>query len=285
MLNHPDILSQQEKRLHRVRTRRHILQAPGVKEAIILLCIVVDAFNIFAVLDLYQTQQAWLTWIITGTAAFCLDVPPMLIGSCIQNRDLPDKHRMVLCICLLLVFLIVFGAVFALRMATVEDMFQSTSDIGLQVQTGTAADAQAAEVSDGPTAAQYIIAVLTGLLPLGTSICSFYLGAETSPEQNYRHQLEMNRIQLREEIDRLKVMRRELASDMTFDLDAYDEARCQIRRDLTHKEALDNKHTVRRILAEHLGTPDAITDLMEQDEAPAGNVSSVPTSPNLSVLA
>ena len=264
MLTNTNILLQQEKKLHKARQERTFMHKRGVKEIVVLLCILVDMVTMFTAVDLYVTQKTWLSWTLTGALAFCLDVPPLLLGACIQDAKTPEKFKIMEIVALIAAFVLVFGGVFGLRMASMDQMYPVHTLSGLEGISGQSAP----QTEAGHTAGQIIMALITALLPLATSICSFVLGLQSSPEDAYRHQLRLNQIELRQRINAMKVMYTELREDMSFDLNEYDEARYDIRLQTIRDQADILKSDSRKRLAEKLGRAEGVSELMEKPHQP-----------------
>lgn len=262
MLTNTNILLRQEKKLYKTRKEQTFLHKRGIKELVVLLCIIFDAATIFTAVDLYLTQKVWLSWTVTVALAFCLDVPPMLLGICVQDKKLSPRSRRLQIIGLLAAFLLTFLGTFALRFASMDQMFPVVT-LGLDGVDGQ----EAAVAETAHTAGQYIMALILAILPLGTSICSFVLGLQSSVEDAVRHQLRLNQIELRQELDAMKVMRDELRQDMEFGLEDYDQQRYDIRLDSIQKQADILQSDARKILSEKIGTAEAVTELMEEPEA------------------
>ena len=264
MLTNTNILQRQEKKLHRAIQERTFMHKRGVKEIAVLLCILVDMVTMFTAVDLYVTQKTWLSWTLTGALAFCLDVPPLLLGACVQDEKTPEKFKKMEIIALITAFVLVFGGVFGLRMASMDQMYPVHTLSGLEGISGQSVP----ETEAGHTAGQIIMALITALLPLATSICSFVLGLQSSPEDAYRHQLRLNRIELQQQIDIMRVMHAELREDMSFDLDKYDLERYNIRLETIRDQADILESDSRKHLTEKLGRAEAVSKLMEEPAQP-----------------
>ena len=260
MLTNTNILLQQEKKLHKVRKERTFMHKSGVKELVVLICILFDTVCMKQAVDLYFTQKAWMSAIITVAMAFVLDVPPMLLGAVTKDRKIPPQEKKLQIIGLLSAFLLMYLCTFGLRFASMDEMFPVLS---IQIAGHTAEQAEA-----GHTFGQYTMAFILAITPLGTSIVSFVLGMQDDPEEAYRHQLRMNRIELRQQINARKVEYAELSEDMEFDLNEYDKARYDIRRETIRDQADILKSDARKHLAEKLGGAEAVTELMEKPHQP-----------------
>ena len=260
MLTNTNILLQQEKKLHKVRKERTFMHKSGVKELVVLICILFDTVCMKQAVDLYFTQKAWMSAIITVAMAFVLDVPPMLLGAVTKDRKIPPQEKKLQIIGLLSAFLLMYLCTFGLRFASMDEMFPVLS---IQIAGHTAEQAEV-----GHTFGQYTMAFILAITPLGTSIVSFVLGMQDDPEEAYRHQLRLNRIELRQQINARKVEYAELSEDMEFDLNEYDKARYDIRRETIRDQADILKSDARKHLAEKLGGAEAVTELMEKPHQP-----------------
>lgn len=260
MLTNTNILLQQEKKLYKARKERTFMHKRGVKELVVLICILFDTVCMKQAVDLYFTQKAWMSAIITVAMAFVLDVPPMLLGAVTKDRKIPPQEKKLQIIGLLSAFLLMYLCTFGLRFASMDEMFPVLS---IQIAGHTAEQAEV-----GHTFGQYTMAFILAITPLGTSIVSFVLGMQDDPEEAYRHQLRLNRIELRQQINARKVEYAELSEDMEFDLNEYDKARYDIRRETIRDQADILKSDARKHLAEKLGGAEAVTELMEKPHQP-----------------
>lgn len=262
------ILREQEKTMYRTE-RFHVLQYPGFREFFILCCIGADAFTLFSVFDLLMTNDKTITTVITITVAAAMNIIPMLLAACLWNRTMGRGMRKFLCVMLISLFAVLFITTFGLRFTSRARLFESTAKLDglpVQLQEETYPDDGHISVTDGhdgTTLDQDILAVILGLEPLATSAIAFYLSYEASPHRKRRHINELCRIGLREEIDNVKMMLSELAEDMKFDQEAYDDTRFNAMaariRDLAEQDGLK----ARRLLAEAEGTPEAVEYILE----------------------
>lgn len=261
------ILREQEKTMYGAE-RFHILQYPGIRELFILGCIAADAYTLFTVFDILLTNDKNITKVITITVAAAINIIPMLLAACLWNRMLGRKMRKFLCVMLISLFSLLFLMTFGLRFTSRARLFESTSklDVSARLQEETDPDDEPVKVTeeqDKATIDQDILAIILGLEPLVTSGIAFYLSYETSPHRKRKHINELCQIELREEIDNVKMMLHELTEDMKFDQEAYDSAQfdsmaTQIR-DLAEQDGIK----ARRLLAESEGTPEAVGYILE----------------------
>ena len=201
-----------------------------------------------------------MSLIVTIAMAFVLDVPPMLLGTVAQDRKIHPKDKQLQLIGLISAFTLTYLGTVALRFASMDEMFPMvTLQIASQVT-------EQAEV--GHTAGQYTMSLILAILPLSTSICSFALGIQNDPEEAYRHQLRLHRIELRKQIDAMKVQYAELREDMNFDLNKYDENRFNIHLQTIRDQADILESDARKLLSQKFGKAEAVSELMEKPAPP-----------------
>lgn len=260
MLTNTNILQRQEKKLHRAIQERTFMHKKGVKEVILAILVAFDTLCMHTAVDLYFTQKAWMSIIITLAMAFVLDVPPMLLGAVSRDRKIPPQEKKLQTIGLLSAFLLMYLCTFGLRFASMDEMFPVISlEIAGQAQE---------QIQTGHTFGQYLMALILAITPLGTSIVSFVLGMQDDPEEAQRHQLRLNRIELRQQIDIMRVMHAELREDMSFDLEKYDLERYNIRQATIRDQADILESDSRKHLTEKLARAEAVSKLMEEPEQP-----------------
>lgn len=145
-------------------------------------------------------------------------------------------------------------------MASQESFYDASSE---EISVGNEDFEESDEGKFEPTLAQIILAVLMGLEPLGTSVCTFVLSLEVSQEAKKKRKRELERIKLEKELDECKIMRDELLADMDFDLNEYDREQFEKMVALILKQGEFAKvHSIRK-LAENDGTPEGISELLE----------------------
>lgn len=260
MLTNTNILQRQEKKLHRVIKERTFMHKRGVKELILVILVAFDTLCMHTAVDLYFTQKAWMSIIITLAMAFVLDVPPMLLGAVSKDRKIHPQEKKLQTIGLLSAFLLMYLCTFALRFASMDEMFPVIS-------LGIAGQAQE-QIQTGHTFGQYLMALILAITPLGTSIVSFVLGMQDDPEEAKRHQLRLNQIELQQQIDVAKVMYAELLEDMSFDLNNYDLERYNILLETIRAHADILESDSRKFLTEKLARAEAVSKLMEEPAQP-----------------
>lgn len=260
MLINTNVLSHQENKLYKARKERTFLHKSGVKELIVLIFILCDTVCMYQSIDLFFSQKAWISFMITFALAFVLDVPMMVVGACIHDRRTDPGIKKLEIGGLLSAFVMIYLCTFSLRFATMDEMFPVTSlEIAGQV---------AEQTQTGHTVGQYIMSLILAVIPLCTSGVSFVLGMQDDPDEKYRHQLRLNRIELRQQADMMRVQYAELSEDMSFDLNKYDEARYGICLETIENQANILKSDSKKYLAEKLAKAEAVSELMEEPEQP-----------------
>lgn len=262
-----EIIREQENVMYRGE-RIHVLQYPGIREFFILCCIGADAFTLFSVFDLLTTSNMGITMVITITVAAAMNIIPMLLAACLWNQTFSREMRKGLCAMLIALFAVLFIMTFGLRFTSRGRLFESTAGLDeliVQVPEETTVSGGTAFMTggQGTTMDQDILAVILGLEPLATSAIAFYLSCEASPYRKRRHIRELCRISLREEIDNVKMMLRELDEDMAFDQEAYDDARFSVMAAQIKNLAEQDELKAMRMLAEAEGTPEAVGYILE----------------------
>ena len=260
-MNHIMLAKQEKARYNNMRI--HVLQYPGVCQFFILACICADAFTLFSVFDLILTQQMGITWVITITVAAAINIAPMLLAANLRNEELTKASKATICTFLAVLFIVLFVVTFSLRYASQEQLFGSSSELNIVVSEEYMQNETTIEETFEPTVAQRILAIILGLEPCATSICSFVLSYEVSPERKRRHLGNMQIIKLEEDIVRCKVMLEGLKNDLEFDIEEYDrELYEEFQAILIQKGELVKNMSIRK-LSEHDGTPEGVSYLME----------------------
>ena len=258
------ILSRQETDRYEVR-RQHVLQYPAVRQLFILGCILADTFTLWTVVDLMLTQQPAMTIVITVTVAAVINIAPMLAASYLKNDEAKRGSKIAVCTALACLFAVLFVSTFSLRIASQEQLYGSSSELNISIQTGGQQTEMIEDEEFKPTTAQNVLAILLGLEPLATSVCTFVVTYEFSEKRKRRHLYELQIIKLKEEVIRYEAMREELKSDMEFDLDEYDKALFEEFKASIRQLGENAKVHARRRLCETVGTPEGVSQLMEAD--------------------
>ena len=263
-----NVFKKQEKEIYGSE-RLHVLQYRGIREFFVLCCIGADAYTLYSVFDLLMTERIDITRVITITIAAVMNIIPVLLAACLWNEVLSRTSRKILCTMLISLFTLLFVWTFGLRYTSRDLLFESTTGLDsfinqtFETEENYKSEGSVELADEGTTIAQDILAIILGLEPLATSIVAFVLSYEVSPYRKRKLIMELNKIELRSEIDNVTMMIRELTEDMAFDRKAYDEAQFNaiiaMVRDMAEEADLEAK----RILAESEGTPEAVEYILE----------------------
>ena len=215
---------------------------------------------LYTIFDIMLKQRPSLTLVITVMVATVLNMTPMIAAVCINNQEYTKQKKIAVCTILGILFITFFCATFALRMASQESFYDASSE---EISVGNEDFEESDEEKFEPTLAQTILAVLMGLEPLGTSVCTFVLSLEVSQEAKKKRKRELERIKLEKELDECKIIRDELLADMDFDLKEYDREQFEKIAALILKQGEFAKVRSIRKLAENDGTPEGISELLE----------------------
>lgn len=284
---------------------QNFLQNTWVKNVIILICIIADMATLYNIFELQMTQQQILTIIITVVIAGALNIAPVLLAVCLNDREDTSRLKSVQMTAFAGVFLLLFISTAILRWTSREDLFASESglvisggsdltghqsvsvdfiEVGVQnagpretdsqnpdrqktVPGGGSSLQEAAAVPKGTTMAQNACALILLLEPLATSAVCFGLSYEKDPHRKKRQFLRLQNVRLRQERDGYQVQIAELEQELQeCDLAEYDKAQYDTMRKQIELYRQYFKIHARRRLAEKDGTADAATLLLEESK-------------------
>lgn len=279
---------------------QNFLQNAWVKNLIILICIIADMATLYNIFELQMTQQQMLTIIITIVIAGALNIAPVLLALCLNDKEDKSGLKKMQMTAFAGVFLLLFVSTAILRWTSRDELFASESGLvisgspNMQVQNihvqedkGAAAGAQntgtyALETAAGiqnkkgqvlgsqpqeTTMAQNACALILLLEPLATSAVCFGLSYEKDPYRKKRQFLRLQNVRLRQERDGYQVQITELEQELEecnlaeYDKEQYDTMRKQIE---LYRQYF--KIHARRRLAEKDGTANAATLLLEESK-------------------
>lgn len=224
-----------------------------------VVCIALDYFTLFPLMDALLTQQEIMSFIITGAITGCMNMFPVLLAGFYSNREVAPKMRIVLMSLLGGLLAAMFVVTAALRMNTLELMVGNTSGMAIGgVQ----------QEAFQPDSGQIMMGVLLAFEPLATSVLNFalsmyFLSCE-KPEDDLAYRKKVLTARLRDEIDKLSVLLTELEEDMSFDLKAYDDALYENMRSTLLREASVANHNAVTQLTLKMADSKAISYLMEE---------------------
>ncbi len=281
---------------------QNFLQNTWVKNLIILICIIADMATLYNIFELQMTQQQILTIIITVVIAGALNIAPVLLAVCLNDKEDTSRLKNVQMTAFAGVFVLLFLSTAILRWTSRGDLFASESglmisgvtdlsenknvpedfiEVGVQnagprvsaVESyGVASWREnrpqiAAAQQKGTTMAQNACALILLLEPLATSAVCFGLSYEKDPHRKKRQFLRLQNVRLRQERDGYQVQITELEQELKeCNLAEYDREQYGTMRKQIELYRQYFKIHARRRLAEKDGTANAATLLLEESK-------------------
>lgn len=285
--NHAMIRAEMEKQ----HAGQSFLLNPYVKNSIIIICMIADMATLYSIFELQMTEQQILTIIITIVIAGALNIAPVLLALCLNDKEDQSGLKKMQMAAFMGVFLILFVSTAILRWTSREELFASEAGIvisGMQNSGGGSSGAPGIGLQDiepqnielsninlkpqdssirGVTMAQNACALILLLEPLATSAVCFGLSYEKDPDRKRRHLLRLQNVRLRQQRDEYQVQIAELEQELAecnleeYDREQYDTMRQQIE---LYRQYF--KIHARRRLAEKDGTANAATLLLEESK-------------------
>lgn len=243
---------------------QNFLQNTWVKNLIILICIIADMATLYNIFDLQMTQRQMLTVIITVVIAGALNIAPVLLALCLNDKEDKSGLKKMQMTAFAGVFLLLFVSTAILRWTSRDELFASES--GLVISGNPTMQVQNVN-AQGTTMAQNACALILLLEPLATSAVCFGLSYEKDPYRKKRQFLRLQNVRLRQERDGYQVQITELEQELEecnlaeYDKEQYDTIRKQIE---LYRQYF--KIHARRRLAEKDGTANAATLLLEESK-------------------
>lgn len=243
---------------------QNFLQNTWVKNLIILICIIADMATLYNIFDLQMTQRQMLTVIITVVIAGALNIAPVLLALCLNDKEDKSGLKKMQMTAFAGVFLLLFVSTAILRWTSRDELFASES--GLVISGNPTMQVQNVN-AQGTTMAQNACALILLLEPLATSAVCFGLSYEKDPYRKKRQFLRLQNVRLRQERDGYQVQITELEQELEecnlieYDKEQYDTMRKQIE---LYRQYF--KIHARRRLAEKDGTANAATLLLEESK-------------------
>ncbi len=285
--NHAMIRAEMEKQ----HAGQSFLLNPYVKNSIIIICMIADMATLYSIFELQMTEQQILTIIITIVIAGALNIAPVLLALCLNDKEDRSGLKKMQMAAFMGVFLILFVSTAILRWTSREELFASEAGIvisGIQNSGGGSSGAPGTGLQDmepqnielsninlkpqdssisGVTMAQNACALILLLEPLATSAVCFGLSYEKDPDRKRRQLLRLQNVRLRQQRDEYQVQIAELEQELAecnleeYDREQYDTMRQQIE---LYRQYF--KIHARRRLAEKDGTANAATLLLEESK-------------------
>lgn len=237
-----------------------IWRQPLVKTIIVLVCIIADSLTVYNIIEQYITQSFYLSIMITIVCTGVMNLSPVLIGYYLSEGSEYNRMKKAQILSLCMIFLLLFITTFILRWTSRQDIF-SNNDPQLNLMV---VDTSLSERSI--SASENALAILLGLEPLATSLLCFALSYENDPKRVRLQMLTVNHLLLEKERERLKLLIYDLKNDLdSRDLSKEDEELFTIACNEARNYYDVIKLETRKLLAEKLKSPDAVSWLLEYD--------------------
>lgn len=124
---------------------QNFLQNTWVKNLIILICIIADMATLYNIFELQMTQQQILTIIITVVIAGALNIAPVLLAVCLNDKEDTSRLKNVQMTAFAGVFVLLFVSTAILRWTSREDLFSSGSGLMISGITDIAGNKNVSE--------------------------------------------------------------------------------------------------------------------------------------------
>lgn len=237
----------------------------GVKQGLVLPLLLGlmlgDMATIYPLMDAICYQNAILSLAITLIFGLALEGIPYAAAHFIL-KERKGKRDVIALTALGIIFLLAFFLLFFLRVNSQELQYQAA---GAELSVSGMFEEEI-ETVFSPTKAQKSMTLLLGFMPLITSVFALVLGCAYSPKELRRERDELAEIELSKLLADVKASSKEIEKEWERDLTAYDDALFQSRQADLDNFAEMEKYEVRKMLAIKLGTPDAVSRLLERSE-------------------
>ncbi len=223
---------------------------------IIISFIVSDALSIYSVIDNLFNQKEYLSIMLTVIVAVLLEVLPMIGAKFYlkQNKTKEDKYILGT---LAAAFGLLVFAIVLVRFYTMDLMF-SAKVTQLNI-TGIKTESH----NYLPTHGEYAMTFLMSMLPILTSVAAFVLTIMNPPQQKLENLRRLHKIQIADSLITQITYTKELERELMIDLIKRDDILYNEKLDEIKDRAEEMKRRVRELAAEKLGTPHAVTELLE----------------------
>lgn len=234
----------------------------GIKRELILpllfILIAGDMATIYPLMDSMFYQSMILSFVITLIAGLALEGIPYVAAHYILKTKKDRKDIIALAV-LGIAFLTVFFLLFYLRFNSQDLQYQA---VGAELSFGSEIGEEIETVFT-PTKGQEAMTLLLAVLPFITSVLALAVSCAYRPEELKREGDELAEIKLSKLLADMEAYSNEVKKELERDLTAYDEALYQSRQEDLDYIAQMEKFEVRKMLAIKLGTPDAVSSLLE----------------------
>lgn len=212
-----------------------------------------DACTMYEIFQEVSVQSPLTSLILTFGAALALNFMPLLLV-----RLYKEHSPVWMIIAILVVFCLLFSALFYLRWQTAADVFAAGSG-GMTTMNAE----ENTLLNDGQTA----VTLLLGILPLITSVINAMLAYFQNTKKSLMKQLEVKKATAKQHLDVVKAAISELERvDWNSHLKKYDEEQYEQAVESIKATTEMIKTYARTELAKKLKTPEAISALLEPNK-------------------
>lgn len=235
---------------------------PSYLPFMLLFFVILDYMTIHQLIDEMFYQSFLLTVFVTAGIAILLEGIPC-IGAHFYMKEKKSDSDMILLIILVGIFLILFIALFALRWYSRELIF---SDSGARLEVTAIQGGVGAAAAPEITTAENMMTILLGVSPLATSVLAFCLACSFTISEKKTERKRLLDIHLKHQAEMLEVNAGELRDELKRNLSRYDAQMYQAALAELNTYAKLLKNIVRQRTAVHIGTPNAVSRLLENGE-------------------
>lgn len=197
-----------------------ILPNSMMAKILILFFIVIDFSFIKQLTDCYFVETWWKTLASALVVAVLMDIMPSIMAELAKTKCKTWYTYIEIGITAA-VFLVVFAVVFVVRWYS-QDMIYETSSTQLQITSSFIAETTEAE---GETAGRTAMTILFGIIPLVTSIISFFVSYYDEPSADAgKNSRKLHYLYLKAQLINTAGNMEELENETQRDIRGYDDA-------------------------------------------------------------
>lgn len=228
---------------------------------LLLILVAGDMATIYPLIEAMFYQSMILSLAVTVIAGLVLEGIPCVAAHYILKKQ-KDRKDIIALAALGIAFLTVFILLFYLRLNS-QDLQYQAAGAELSIEGVTDIVGSEVETVFTPTKGQKAMTMLLAFLPLITSVLALALSCAYRPEELKKERDELAEVKLSKLLADMEAYTNEVKKETERDLTAYDEALYQSRQEDLDCLAKMEKYEVRKMLAIRLGTPDAVSHLLE----------------------
>lgn len=232
---------------------------------IVLLFIITDGIFIYQLIAEYSYQSKLQSMCCAATFAVIINTIPTITANLFKTKDKGKGHYIAIS-ALAAVVLAVFATIFILRWNS-QDVLYGTNSTRLSLLSDSLNGESSTPVF---TAGQKTMTILLGLEPIATSILAFCLSYFEQGKRDKEYTAKIMNLLVQAELSNLDANNLELEYDQNRDLESYDSALRKLAHDDLKQQERITKEYIKMELAMALGTPEALSDMMEMEDTEGG---------------